>query len=186
MPRRHVPPPGRRLRFLLLLAALVLAGCTSKTDVVLPLSRAIVGNSRVAAVELDVRPTARASVAALDEAAQGRQGAAGQAFAALLPDAITRATQTAGLTGGRALTLLVELDHLRSASAGSAMFGGEDRLAGTVFVRDAATGEPLGQLYIDVNSRRGGLMALATRDGVRERMIEAFAARVAGALSGVK
>lgn len=151
---------------------------------VLPLAPAIVGNSRVAAIELDIRPSARAAVAALDEAAQGREGAAGQPIAQLLPAAIARATVAAGLTGGRAVKLLVELDHLQAASAGSAIFGGEDRLAGTVFVRDAETGQPRGQLYIDVNTRTSGLLALATRGGLRERMVEAFAERIAGALSG--
>ena len=60
----------------------------------------------------------------------------------------------------------------------------EDRLAGTVFVRDAATDEPLGQLYVDVNARNSGLIGLATRGGVRERVAAAFANRVAKALAG--
>jgi hypothetical protein len=172
------------MRFLFLLLLAFAAGCTSRTDIVLPLSPAIVGNSRVDAVELDVRPTALGSMQALDEAAEGRQGAAGQKLATLLPEAIGRAMAVAGLTRGRPLKLLVELDHVRAASAGSALFGGEDRLAGTVFVRDAATGAALGQLYVNINARNSGLMGLATRGGVRERMVEAFAARIAKALSG--
>lgn len=174
------------MRFFLLLFALILAGCTSKTDIVLPLSRGIVGASQVAAVEIDVRSTASATVAALDEAAKAQTGLAGQALATLLPEAITRATRAAGLTQGRALKLLVELDDLQAASAGRALFGTQDRLAGTVFVRDAETGAALGQLYVDVNSRTSGWMALATRGGLRERMVDAFAERVAKALSGRK
>jgi hypothetical protein len=172
------------LRLLLPLIIALLAACTSRTDVVLPIAPAIVGNSRVEAVALDIRPSARASIAALDEAARGREGAAGQAVAELLPNAIKDTAQAAGLTGGRPLRVLVELDHFQVASTGSALFGGEDRLAGTVFLRDAGTGQPLGQLYIDVNARTSGVMALATRGGVRERMAYAFADRVARALRG--
>jgi hypothetical protein len=178
------PYQSRPLRLLLVFILLFATACTSRTDVVLPITPAIVGNSRVAAVELDVRPTAQASMAALDEAARGKEGAAGQPLAQLLPGAIRRATQAAGLSRGRALRLLVELDHFQAASLGSALFGGEDRLAGTVFVRDAETGASLGQLYVDVNARTSGLMALATRGGLRERLVEAFADRIAKALSG--
>ena len=176
---------SRRLRLLpILMFAMLIAGCTSRTDVVLPLDRSIIAASRVQAIDLDVRPTAQASMAALDERAAGKEGEAGQILSELLPAAIMEASRAAGLNGGRNLRLLVELDHLEAASAGSAVFGGEDRLAGTVFVRDAATGAALGQLYVDVNARTSGLMGLATRGGVRERLVDAFAARVAKALSG--
>ena len=166
--------------------ALALCACTSRTDEVLPLSRSIVGASQVKAIELVVQPAARASVAALDERASraGESGYAAAPVAELLPDMIREATRRFGLTSGRELKLLLEIDEFQTASAGAAMFGREDRLAGTVFVRDAATDEPLGQLYVDVNARSSGLIGLATRGGVRERVAEAFATRVAKALSG--
>jgi hypothetical protein len=177
----------RLSRFLAPFLLLLACACTSRTDEVLPLSRSIVGASQVKRIELVVRPQARASVAALDERAGQKKAEGGHAaapLAQLLPDMIMEATRRLGLTGGRELKLLLEIDEFETASAGAAMFGVEDRLAGTVFVSDAGTGETLGQLYVDVNARASGLMGLATRGGVRERIAEAFATRVAKALSG--
>ena len=172
--------------FFALFLALALCACTSRTQEVLPLSRSIIGASQVTDIELVTQPSARGSIAAMDERAS-RSDAGGYArapFAQLLPDLIREATTKLGLTSGRQLKLLLEIDDFQTANAGAAMFGKQDRLAGTVFVRDAATGEALGQLYVDVNARSSGLMGLATRGGVRERIAEAFAARVARALAG--
>ncbi len=170
--------------FLLLLLC---CACTSRTQEVLPISRSIVGVSQVKQIELVVQPGARPSVATLDERASRNASEGGYAaapLAELLPRMIMEATRKLGLTSGREPKLLLEIDDLQTASAGGAVFGGEDRLAGTVFVRDAATDEALGQLYVDVNARSSGLIGLATRGGVRERIAEAFATRVARALSG--
>ena len=169
-----------------LLLALLLCACASRTDEVLPLSRGLIGASHVTGIDMVVQPAARASIATSDERAgrSGEAGAAGAPLRQMLSDMILAATREAGLTGGRELRLLLEIDDLQTASAGAAMFGKGDRLAGTVFVRDAATDAPLGQLYVDVNARNSGLIGLATRGGVRERLGEAFAERVAKALSG--
>lgn len=170
-----------------LLLLLLACACTSHTDEVLPLSRSIIGVSQVQTVELVVQPTARASVAAHDERASrntASDGFAAAPLSELLPGMIFEATRKLGLASGRELKLLIEIDELKTANAGAAMFGKEDRLAGTVFVRNAATDEALGQLYVDVNARTSGLIGLATRGGVRERIAEAFATRVARALSG--
>ena len=165
--------------------ALLLCACTSRTDEVLPLSRAIVGASQVAKIDMVVQRTARAAVGASDErATRSREdGHAGAPLEQMLPDMIREAAREAGLTSGRELKLLLEIDDLQTASAGAAMFGKGDRLAGTVFVRDAATDAPLGQLYVDVNARNSGVIGLATRGGVRERLAAAFAERVARALA---
>jgi hypothetical protein len=172
--------------FSILFLALLLCACTSRTQQVLPLSRSIVGASQVTKVEMVVQPAARASVAALDERASrsGDEGYEAAPLAQLLPDMIRDATRKLGLTNERELKLLLEIDDLQTASAGAAMFGKEDRLAGTVFIRDAGTDELLGQLYVDVNARSSGLIGLATRGGVRERIAEAFATRIANALAG--
>jgi hypothetical protein len=177
----------RLSRFFTLFLLLLTCACTSRTDEVLPLSRSIVGASQVKRIETAVRPQAQASVAALDERATQKKAEGGYAaapLARLLPDMIMEATRRLGLTSGRELKLMLEIDELQTADAGAAMFGSKDRLAGTVFVSDAATGEALGQLYVNVNARASGLMGLATRGGVRERIAEGFATRVAKALSG--
>lgn len=169
-----------------LFLALLLGACTSSTDEVLPLSRSIIGASRITDIDMVVQPAARASVAASDERATRADavGHAGAPLARMLPDMIMEATRQIGLTSGREIELLLEIDELQTASAGAAMFGKQDRLAGTVFVRDATTDAPLGQLYIDANARTSGVIGLATRGGVRERLAEAFAMRVAKALKG--
>ena len=176
----------RLSRISALFLALLLCACTGSTDEVLPISRAIVGASRVTGIDMVVQRSAKASVAASDERAarSGEAGHAGAPLRTMLPNMIMTATQRLGLTSGREIELLLEIDELKTASASGAMFGKEDRLAGTVFIRDAASNEPLGQLYVDVNARSSGLIGLATRGGVRERIAEAFATRVARALSG--
>jgi hypothetical protein len=51
-------------------------------------------------------------------------------------------------------------------------------------VRDAASGESLGQLYVDIDRTNGGLMkALARIGSVRESLAKQFGAEVAAALS---
>jgi len=177
------------LRLQLLPALLGLAACTSQTQEVLPLSRAIVGASQIAAVEIVFEPTARPLVAALDARAEasGAQGAAAQPFNAVLEAAVREAALRSGLNGGRRLALVLDIDVLQVQGTGAALFGKADRLAGTVYVRDAQTGAALGQLYVDVGGGSAGPIALAIRgSGVRERLARAFADRVAGALSGRK
>jgi hypothetical protein len=164
-----------------------LAACSSATQEVLPLSRAIVGQSRIEVVQLDVRPTAAPVVAMLDERARtgGEDGMAALPFDQLLQVALHDAATRAGLSGARPLRLVLEIDHLAVPGSGAALFGAEDRLAGTIFVRDAGSGEALGQLYVDVRAGNAGLLGLALRgDGVREKLAAAFAERVVRALSG--
>jgi hypothetical protein len=170
-------------------ALLLLSACASQTQEVLPLSRAIVGASQVAAVEIVLQPTARPAVAALDERAEvsGVQGAAAQPFNAVLEAAVREAALRSGLNSGRQLRLVLDIDVLQVQGTGAALFGKADRLAGTVYVRDAQTGAALGQLYVDVGGGSAGPIALAIRgSGGRERLARAFADRVAGALSGRK
>lgn len=177
--------PPHRLFLLFLLACC--AACQSVTDEVLPLSRDIVGASRIEAIQVDVRPTAAPAVAALDERARtgGGDGAAALPFDRLLDTAVRDAAARAGLTGARPLKLVLEIDDLAVQGTGSALIGAQDRLAGTVFVRDLNSGAALGQLYIDIRAGQAGLVGLALRgSGVRERLAAAFAARIAGALSG--
>ena len=54
---------------------------------------------------------------------------------------MTDVTRSWGLTGGRPVRLLVEIDQFKTANAGMAMLiGSRDLLSGTVEVRDAADG----------------------------------------------
>ena len=177
-----------RVRLALLSAiALSTAACTSGTQEVLPISRGVVRASQVAAVELILQPTAAPSVAALDQRGSGAEGAAGRPFEALIDAAVRDAAVRAGLTGGRPLRLVLDIDHLQVPGTGAALFGKQDRLAGTVYIRDASTGATLGQLYVDVASSNAGIVGVALRGGgTRERLVQAFAERIAEALSGRK
>jgi hypothetical protein len=165
------------------------AACQSVTDEVLPLSRSIIGASRVEAIQIDVRPTAAPAVAALDKRATtgGSEGAAALPFGQMLEAAVREAAARAGLAGARPLRLVLEIDTVAVQGTGAALIGAEDRLAGTIFVRDARSGEALGQLYVDVRAGQAGIVGLALRgNGVRERLAANFADRIAGALSGRK
>lgn len=152
----------------------------------LPIPASVRGASRVAATEIVISGPAGGAVAALDERASGRgSGDAALPFRQLMAATLERVTREWGLTSGRPLKLLVEIDDLGLASTGGALLGQEDRLAGSVFIRDAATGAPLGQLYIDIDQTSAGLVGLAIRGGgVREKLAEEFATRVARQLSG--
>ena len=177
------------MRLLIAATLLLLSACGAQTQEVLPLSRAIVGASQIATVEIILQQTARPAVAALDGRAEtsGAQGAAARPFNAVLEAAVREAALRSGLNRGRPLRLVLDIDALDVQGTGAALFGKADRLAGTVYVRDAQTGAALGQLYVDVGGGSAGPIALAIRgSGVRERLARAFADRVAGALSGRK
>jgi hypothetical protein len=170
---------------------LLLAGCASRSEEVLPVARSIKGASYVRGTEVLVRQTAAASTARLDARASQHDrehgGAAAMPLQQLLERSVEQATREAGLTSGRALTLTIELDSLAVTDAGGAFFGAKDELAGSVFIRDAETGEELGQLYIQAGRANGGALGVLTRGtGVRERLAQAFARRIAAALAGRK
>lgn len=189
------------MRFLILAAALLLplAACARNAEEVLPISAAIKAASHVASVEVVLRPQARRATASLDERIRAKRnlmaGTANQRpspgdydkveFEMLMVLAVEDTTRAWGLDSGRALKLVIEIDEVRTPNAAAAFIGSRDRLAGTVFVRDKATGEALGQLYVDISSRHTGLMGLALRGtGVREQLAGAFAAQIADALGG--
>lgn len=174
-----------RPNLLLILVILLLpTACMSPVERVLPIPASVRGASMVAEVELVVRPTARDALAKLDARAAQRAGSqAGYAalpFEAMLANTVRDVTREWGLTSGRPLKLVIELDKLAVVDTGRAILGDRDRLAGTVFLKDAATGEPLGQLYVDVGHSNAGLLAAALRGGgVRERLAREFALHIA-------
>lgn len=179
---------GRKLRspaiFALLLA---LAGCTRSAEELLPIPAAVRGASHVSTVELIVRPSAGAAVAALDEraAARGGAGLAALPFEVMMDRMMREVAAEWRLVSGRAVKLVVEVDELAVAGTAGAFVGQRDRLAGSVFVRDAENGAALGQLYVDVDNANAGLIGVAARGGgVREKLAEEFATRVARQLSG--
>jgi len=167
-----------------LLLPLLTGACTAPTQELLPIPAAIKGASMVASVEVAVQPDARRSVAAIDGATT--PGTPPELpFAKLLEQSILDAARDAGLASGRALALRVEVDAVQTAGAAQAVLGRNDRLQGAVFVRDAATGEELGQFYVDIDRSNGGLMSAVTRfGGVRESLARQFGREVAKALGG--
>ena len=164
----------------------MLGACATGAEELLPIPASIRGASRVDAVEVTVRGAAVAAVAATDERTKPDAPSV-TPFRQMLARTVETAAHDAGLTAGRPLKLLVEIDELAIPGAGGALLGRRDRLAGSVFVTDAASGEPLGHLYVDVVNANGGLVRLALRGGnVREALAEEFARRVADALGGRK
>jgi hypothetical protein len=180
------------LRFLLpaLLLLFLASGCGGHAEELLPIPASIKGASKVSDVEVIFRHQAAPAVAAMDERLRRRPSGAANAplpFGELLERSIREAAQEAGLVSGRALKLVVEIDALQTADAASALIGRDDRLDGSVFVRDAATGEGLGQLYIEIDRNNGGLISALSRIGnVRESLARQFGAEVAAALGGKK
>jgi hypothetical protein len=172
------------VRFLLPALTLLAAGCTRPAiDMMQAPAAALRAPAYVSAVVLSLGPEAKKEVAVSDAKvmAKAAAGYAGMAFAALLPRMFKDSAAARGLTAGRALTVVVELDHLRVPGAGGALAGRHDRLAGLVRVTDARTGEVLATFYVDVDQHYPGLIGLAVREGnggVRERLASAFVRHV--------
>ena len=176
------------MRFHPLAAAflLLLASCVGATEDVLPVAPNIKGASFVREAEVIVRQGAASSVPVLDEKAKAGNAApsdyASLPFAEMLSRTIRDITFASGLSSGRPLKLIVEVDSRKAPATGAAFFGADDELAGSVFIRDAETGTELGQLYIKVGRVNGGMMSVVTRGGIREQLAETFARRIATAL----
>ena len=161
--------------------ALVLAGCSRPAVNTLEAPAAALRGAPayVYAVDLSLGPAARKEVAASDAKvlAKAAPGYAGMPLATLLPRLFKDGAAARGMREGRALTFVVELDHLRVPAAGGSLAGRRDRLAGLVRVVDSRTGESLAAFYVDVNQHYPGLVGLIVREangGVRERLASAF------------
>lgn len=200
------------MRFLLAFLALSLASspvCAKAVKIIQPLAAGVAGANHVIETRVALNELTRAKFAKLEEKAAGKRVAAGLApvdpaapvaarpvadeyatlpIAQMMPLVVEDELAGWGLTGGRAVKLLIELDTLKTADAAMAiLFSSTDQLAGVVTVTDAATGETLGQFYVDVLNARGGMLGLAMRgSGVREKLAAEFAKRVGQTLSGSK
>jgi hypothetical protein len=176
-------------RALLLGALLLAAGCTPSMQEVLPISQGVVGAATVANVDVVVRPSAAAAVAALDAQALARPASEDELrrlpVAQLIQRQVMEVARQYGLAGGRRLRVVAEIDAVGVPGTAASLIGADDRLAGTAFIHDAARGDLLGQLYIDVRRDNSGFIGLALRGGgVRERLAAQFAEHLARALSG--
>lgn len=164
------------MRFLLPLLLLLVSACTAKSvEMVQAPPAALRGASYLYGVDLSLGPDAKREVAAADARVKPEQGYAGMPFAAMLPKLLKDAAAQRGMKEGRALTVTVELDHLKVPGAGGSLVGHHDRLAGQVRIEDSRTGQALGSFYVDVDQHFPGLLGLAVRGGgVREKLASAF------------
>ncbi|WP_404713397.1 hypothetical protein [Sphingomonas sp. MMS24-J13] len=193
-----------------LFALMILAAATANAravKVIQPLPETVAGADHVTKVEVTVSDSARKNFDALEQKAAEKRTAAKLPpadkpdlprpkadeyatlpFARMLPLVIEDATTDWGLKDGRALKLTVQVDTLRTLDAGMALLlGSTDQLAGLISVEDAASGEKLGEFYVDVLNARAGLLGMAMRgSGVREKLAEEFAKHVCEVLSGRK
>ena len=167
-----------------------------------PLPRAALGTARVIGVDITVNDVARPTFDALEKkAAEKKEGATAAAgasspadayadlpFARMFPLVINDELKGWHLSGTRPVTLDVQLDALKTADgAAMILLGSVDELAGLVTVKDAGSGEMLGDFYVDVLNVRAGLLGAALRgSGVREKLAAEFAKHVAEVLSGRK
>jgi hypothetical protein len=188
--------------------ALLLAGCVKPVEVLQPVSAALQsGPKMISEVDVKLSSTAAAAMTKFEDKAREKRAAAGlppiadgqdvagtvdKAQYATLPfgemfeRVVTDVTREKGLSSGRPLKLAVEIDTLKTANAGMALLAGSnDQLAGSVKVHDAASGETLGEFYVDVINSHSGLLGLAMRGGgVREELAEEFALHISRQLNG--
>jgi hypothetical protein len=175
----------------IVLAAFAAAGCGPKAiDMMQPPPAALRGAASVEAVELILRPDLRRELAAADlrliERAAGRdppEGRAAQPFARMFTETIEGVARARGLTSGRAVRLVVEMDELRVPGIALSALGRSDRLAGQVIVHDRTSDATLAIFYVTVDNTHPGLLGQLTRGtGIRERLAEAFANHIADQL----
>ena len=193
-----------------LAATLALAACGPKpVDVIQPVSASIRNAAMVGEVDVKLSSLAATRMEKFEENAREKRVAAGLApvdpavepadgiprdewstlpFAQMMELMVKDVTRDRGLTSGRPLRISVEIDTLKTANAGMVMLAGSsDQLAGTVQVLDAASGEKLGEYYIDVINSHSGLLGLAMRGGgVREKLASEFAGHIAKQLASKK
>jgi hypothetical protein len=181
------------------------AYAAKKTKMIEPLPKELIGHATIAATTVVIGETAQqnfekleAKAAEKGTATPGPSSSAGTRvetdryatlpFAKMLPLVVEDVTRQWGLTSGRPVKLVVTIDSIKTANAGMAMLlGSNDELAGTVVVADAASGDKLGEIYVDVLNSSAGLLGLAIRGaGVREKLATAFAGQIAVQLSGSK
>ncbi len=171
----------------------------------------LVDASYVNAVRVTVADTATKKMAGLEEKATEKRAAAnlppytpaedGQEtavppaeqyatlpFAAMAPLVIRDVTRKWGLTPerGKPVDLDITIENIKTADAAMAMLlASSDELSGEVVVRDPATGEQVGNFYVQVVNGHSGLMGMAMRGaGVREKLVEEFALESARVLTG--
>jgi hypothetical protein len=179
------------MRLLLLAAFLALAGCGPRAiDMMQPPPATLRGAASVDAVELTLRPDLQRALAAADarlaERVAGRdppEGRAALPFARMFAETVQGIARARGLTRGRAVRLVVEMDELRVPGLALSALGRTDRLAGQVIVHDRASDEILAIFYVTVDNAHPGLLGQLTRGtGIRERLAEAFANHIADQL----
>jgi hypothetical protein len=179
------------MRLLLLAAVFALAGCGPKAiDMMQPPPATLRGSASVEAVELTLRPDLQRELAAADarlaERVAGRdppEGRAALPFTRMFAETVQGVARARGLTRGRAVRLVVEMDELHVPGLALSALGRTDRLAGQVIVHDRASDETLAIFYVTVDNAHPGLLGQLTRGtGVRERLAEAFANHIADQL----
>jgi len=200
----------KAFRLAALAAALLVAACAPKAvEVVQPIPAAVRGHAQVAAVSVNLSPLARDLMQKFDQKAAEKRADAKLApvdpnaplagkpprdeyatlpFAQMFPLMVQDVARERGLTDGRPVRIDVEIDTLKTANAGMALLAASsDQLAGQVTVRDAQSGDKIGQFYVDVINSHSGLLGLALRGGgVREKLADEFAKHIADQLKGKK
>jgi len=197
------------LSFILMTTIAVPAPAAKAVKVIEPLSTTIIGKSKASSVIVTLNEATRQNFAKLEQKAAEKRAAAQldpiESAAALttrpsrdeystlpiqmmMPLVVEDTLAEWGLGSGRAIKIAIELDTLKTANGGMMLLvGSSDQLAGTVTISDAESGEALGQFYVDVLNARGGLLGAAMRgSGVREKLADEFAKRIAQQLSGSK
>lgn len=166
----------------------------------------IVDKNYVDHVEVILADTAAAKMSELDTKAGGKRVEAGLAaydpavvpthdqyatlpFSAMMPFVMRDVTRKWGLTqerGGKAVSLRITIENIKTANAGMALLlGSSDELSGEVVVIDPATQQSLGNFYVQVVNAHSGLAGLAMRGaGIREKLAEEFALESARILTG--
>lgn len=110
-------------------------------------------------------------------------------FSTMMPMVMRDVTRKWGLTperGGKPVNLRITVENIKTANAGMALLlSSSDELSGEVVVLDPSSQQQIGNFYVQVVNRHGGLAGLAMRGaGVREKLVEEFALESSRILTG--
>ena len=197
----------KTLRLAALAAAFLVAACGAKpVEILQPVPPSLRNAAMIQTVDVRLSPLAADRMEKFEAKAREKRAEAGLPpvdtaatlgtaappdeyatlpFARMFELVVMDAAREKGLTTGRAVKLDVEIDTLKTANSGMMLLAGSnDQLAGSVELTDAATGEKLGQFYVDVINSHSGLLGMALRGGgVREKLAQEFANHIAKQLT---
>ena len=174
----------KKLLFVAAAALLCLAGCAKPVKVTTEIPADYIGKMHVESVNVTYGEAVKDKVTEDDakRAEEAKTEPSDKEYVDLpLSEMLAKVLQEdlaeANANGPDAVSVDIMLDTIKFANAAvSILIGDQDQIAGLVTVKDASSGNTVGEFYVDVINSSSGLLGLAIRGGgVREKLASEFA-----------